>query len=53
MNKTLNISDIINTAQTPEELLVGFLMGVPVDQEYIDAMKKLYQVCSEQNPANN
>jgi len=45
--------DAISQAKTPEELLVSFLMGTPVDQEFIDAMKKLHEVCRSQNQMAN
>lgn len=37
-------------AKSPEEMLIAFLMGAPFNQDFIDAQKKLYEVCSKQDP---
>jgi hypothetical protein len=37
-------------AKSPEEMLIAFLMGAPINQDFIDAQKKLYEECAKQNP---
>jgi hypothetical protein len=51
MNKEkINWQEVIQSAESPEELLLAFLIGAPVDVEFIEAQRKLYEVCSKQNP---
>lgn len=38
---------------TEEEIFCSLLFGIPVSQDFIDAMKKLKEMCDKQNPYLN
>jgi hypothetical protein len=40
------VENVIQTAKSPEEMLLLFLSGTPVTEEFINKQKKLYEKTS-------
>jgi hypothetical protein len=49
----MNLTEQTQSQPTQEELMCYLMLGVYVKQDYIDAMKKLYEVCHSQNQMAN